>query len=140
MNTALPIVQPQASCARCGECCRRIWIACAPEVVLEHAAAAERDGDRESSAPFILKYWTPTGETSGPPDDEWHRYTCAKFDEATSSCTAHDERPQVCRGYPFYGRDPYETIGPRGFLQCSFWADMPRPWPEGVDPLPSAPA
>ena len=37
------------------------------------------------------------------PKWEGHVYTCRHFDERTRLCTIYEERPQMCRDYP-YGR------------------------------------
>jgi Fe-S-cluster containining protein len=45
---------------------------------------------------FAASHWTATGERS----DGMHAYQCDRFDRATRLCTAHDERPPICRTYP----------------------------------------
>jgi Fe-S-cluster containining protein len=32
-------------------------------------------------------------------------YECSKFDKKANKCTAYNERPNVCKNYPFYGKD-----------------------------------
>jgi Fe-S-cluster containining protein len=47
---------------------------------------------------------------------------CKKFDKTTRKCTAHNDRPQLCRNYPWYGKEPKRgdtTMGGR----CSFLVD-----------------
>lgn len=36
-------------------------------------------------------------------------YRCRNYDEATKACTAYDDRPPMCRDYPWYGRLPDPT-------------------------------
>jgi Fe-S-cluster containining protein len=45
---------------------------------------------------FAAAHWSPTGERA----DGMHAYSCDRFDRASRLCTAHDERPPICRAYP----------------------------------------
>lgn len=38
------------------------------------------------------------------PDCEGHVYTCRHFDEGTRLCAIYEQRPEMCRDYP-YGND-----------------------------------
>jgi Fe-S-cluster containining protein len=35
------------------------------------------------------------------PDAEGHLYTCRHFDDATRLCTIYEQRPEMCRDYPY---------------------------------------
>lgn len=37
---------------------------------------------------------------------ETHFYSCDLFDPETRRCTAYDQRPPICRDYPWYGDPP----------------------------------
>jgi Fe-S-cluster containining protein len=45
---------------------------------------------------FATEHWHPTGERAA----ELHGYSCDRFDPVSRLCTAHDERPPICRTYP----------------------------------------
>jgi Fe-S-cluster containining protein len=55
--------------------------------------------------------------------DRWY-YECDAYDPATRRCTAHAERPPVCRDFPWYGRAP-SAGALRSWPGCSYWADVP---------------
>ena len=41
---------------------------------------------------------------------EAHYFACDAYDSESHLCTAHEERPGICRGYPWYGREPTAEI------------------------------
>lgn len=70
-------------------------------------------------------------------------YECDAFDPVARVCTAHDTRPQICSGFPWYTEPPYSQAPdwkPQAdtlysWRRCSFWADVPREtWPDDVQP------
>ena len=147
-------------CARCGNCCDPVvlddeiyerlgkyWTSAALEGVPDprtdegwaawlEVGHAVNDRERQiakyipgsgyrADADFIATHWHPLS------DDE---YRCDAFDPATRLCTARDDRPPVCRNYPWYGRTPSAEryMNP----QCSYLADLqPSERPEGSRPL-----
>ena len=152
-------------CAKCGDCCTSIpwtdadiervakpflidgklspdprddW----PSWVKEGSGGGEWGEDELEMA---LKGWRNARWVLGLiPTPDPTRFECSSFDRETRLCTIYDDRPHVCRDYPWYGPSPSDPrydgqIGPEDFLplRCSFWADVPRDqWPKGVDPLP----
>ena len=80
-----------------------------------------------ANAEFISAHWHPLGD---------HEYRCDRFDASHRLCAAHEERPPVCRDYPWYGSEPAER-GPDGMIpRCSYLADLPPSLrPEGSRPL-----
>ena len=62
---------------------------------------------------------------------------CDAFDPATRLCTAQENRPPVCRDYPWYGKDPAGSgSGPLLYRECSYLADVaPDQRPDGARPL-----
>lgn len=62
-----------------------------------------------------------------------HFYECDAFDPATRSCTAYDDRPPMCGGYPWYGvrPDPTKAIP----AECGYNVDVGRePVPVEIAP------
>lgn len=153
-----------AGCARCGTCCENIWCETAQDLPhwttaamegvpdpgtdegwthwqssgWEDRAKAQRwydpDGDNRKNAEFIVAHWHP--------NDDGETYSCDRFDPATRLCTAHDGRPAVCSGFPWYGRDPDDEHIKALPAHCSYLADVPPDQrPEGSRPLiPLTPA
>lgn len=130
-------------CSRCGDCCERIgyygdwnrlqeWV----DWWDNHCAWAManlldgEDGGMEleplqartwADARFMVAHWRPAPEDAARVIP---RFTCDAWDSATRLCTAHDTRPPICQGYPWYGQTP----GKLGMLwsdRCAFWADVP---------------
>lgn len=67
---------------------------------------------------------------------EYVGFNCPFFNEETKACGNYENRPPICRGYPFYGREPEDIArAPRALqmpLECSYWADVPlKARPEG---------
>ena len=51
---------------------------------------------RSADLIFAAAHWTATGERRAG----MHAYQCDRFDTTTRLCTAHDDRPPICRAYP----------------------------------------
>lgn len=122
-------------CAACGDCCNPVKIS--PERSAELGVSDDADGR------FAREHWRPVGQSmlTGHVLVE-----CDRFDPDTKLCTAHEDRPPICRGFPFYGRPPnLAALGSgqvldrdhgRTDLGCSYLLDLPAEWrPPGVKPL-----
>lgn len=109
----------------CGKCCISISIKFSPDHfsnVLEGNLYEKLDKGQKSywyDAEFILDNWI----YHGPDDRNGHNYTCARYDEVTRQCTAGAERPDVCKGYPWYGRVP-ERYGEHLENVCGYMEDF----------------
>ncbi len=111
-------------CNRCGDCCENLTL---NFTKAELAAFVRETGDTAltpvrrdhlANARFILAHWhRSSGGGSAT------RYACDAFDPSTRLCTAHQDRPPICAGYPWYGALPgvrTATLPP----PCSFNADV----------------
>jgi Fe-S-cluster containining protein len=113
--------QHMTDCSRCGDCCDVI-----PLQFTKKDVAAGKSQSRE----FIIKHWHRISReeaakripTMGYKGTRFYR--CDKWDSATRLCTVQDEKPPVCRDFPWYGDTP-EPDRLRHFPRCSFWADVP---------------
>jgi Fe-S-cluster containining protein len=119
-------------CSKCGLCCRALGIR-QPKRELWSLA---RQGDANGS--FTARHWHRISraealrrnsgmayriQTARAAALPLYFYECDAFDPATNLCTAHADRPPVCRGFPWYGRAP-EAASLRPFKECSFWEDV----------------
>lgn len=61
------------------------------------------------------------GRTIAPPAF----YSCRHFNEETRSCMSHDDLPETCSGYPWFGGlpEPHRVLSPH----CSYNVDVGRP-------------
>jgi Fe-S-cluster containining protein len=84
-----------ATCSACGACCDPVWYPLGPADVRQSAATTG-----SPDLVFAAAHWHATGARS---PDGAHAYTCDRFDPSTRLCTAHDERPPICRAYPVLG-------------------------------------
>ena len=109
-------------CNGCGDCCRVIG---APVTKRRMRERSVYDSE------FLLQHWhrvsRPEARRRNPhiqADTPGHfYYECDMFDPDTNSCTAHESKPRVCTGFPWYGGEANTTaIG--GLPACSFWADV----------------
>jgi Fe-S-cluster containining protein len=110
-------------CSACGDCCDPVWYAWGPADVRQRASRPTDSAD----LPFIAEHWHATGEQR----DDMHAYQCDFFDPDSRLCTAHDQRPPICRGYPWYS----DEAGSRLVVlpvYCTFRADYPPAAPTGA--------
>jgi hypothetical protein len=85
------------------------------------------DGSWRANADFTEAHFTEAC------DGYW---MCDVFDPEHGQCTAHDQRPPLCREYPWYGKEPSADQLGLMYSQCSYLADLPRDQrPEGARPL-----
>jgi len=116
-------------CSRCGDCCENIWTdwtrASLNYELALYPPSAPPDyslNARARNTLFTNKHWHNI-------DGDPHRWTCDAFDPVSRMCTAQENKPPVCVGYPWYEgtdgeREPSaETL--RRSPRCSFWADLP---------------
>lgn len=116
----------KGSCHMCGKCCEAIHLLQSPQEVASIAESEKMSGD----ARFITDNWTPITKeeafTINPylkqNEDglaekgidnvygKFYYYTCTQLDKETRKCRVHENRPQVCSGYPWYGRRPNNSI------------------------------
>jgi Fe-S-cluster containining protein len=135
---AEPEVVTETECNRCGDCCTDIYLS-STKVALRQIIRDNPD-QPSLSARFVLAHWHRSGTAVGDPKGHV-RWSCDRFDPDTRLCTAHDDRPPVCSGYPWYGRDPAEvakevSVVSRLPPRCAFFADVPADQrPDGWVPL-----
>ena len=110
----------------CGDCCDPVWYPFGPADIRQSAATT-----RAADLVFAAAHWHATGERD---DDGRHAYRCDRFDRETRLCTAHDERPPICRGYPWYDdvhRGASDRAGPRQLVvlpaRCAFREELEPP-------------
>lgn len=110
-------------CSQCGDCCENIHLSHDLRRMRQELASGKAAGVWAKDANFILKNMIPDG-TVVRQGKVKQTLQCLKFDKETRKCTAHNERPQMCRQYPFYGRDPLQSGGDTSMGgRCSFLAD-----------------
>lgn len=109
-------------CSRCGDCCERIWSV--PPAVVEamlarppSLAMTRVEQSNYATALFVTEHWTATQVSVSSA-----RWSCDAFDPDTRLCTAHEARPPVCSGFPWYGQEP--TLTKELHPRCSFNADV----------------
>jgi Fe-S-cluster containining protein len=120
-------------CSRCGDCCDPVIVTFDPQVYATERLAAAGDEMQDWAKhqyEFFLAHWRSESHYQDVDDPAVtvHRVRCDQFDRDTRTCMAHDDRPQVCSGFPWYGRDPHSdgakpcrcSLSPR----CSFNADV----------------
>jgi Fe-S-cluster containining protein len=109
----------------CGMCCERVYLH--TDAVKLLLVAAEGTGDERSrlDAIFTTRHWHWNGETSG----QDFVLTCDAFDAVTRRCGVHEDRPPVCRDFPWYGQEPTKR-GHNLPACCGYLADV------GIEPEP----
>jgi Fe-S-cluster containining protein len=90
---------------------------------------------------WILTHWEPVGLGKRwlASDGKWYqdyKYRCKSYDPVHALCTAHDDRPPVCRHYPWYSQGPTRAKARKMGGQCSYLLDVPPAnRPAGSHPL-----
>jgi Fe-S-cluster containining protein len=79
------------ACTACGDCCDPIWYPLGGADIRQSASTTGAE-----DLVFAAAHWRPTGERS----DGMHAYQCDRFDRVSRLCTAHGDRPPICRAYP----------------------------------------
>ena len=116
----------------------------------ERLTSPRMEGRHTASEAFLLRNWHPMSPEEAAAVEPyrsnpmWRAFwiesqqnnailRCDAFDYETRQCTKYDERPDVCRGFPWY--DNTREASPLWRLfRCGYWPDVPREdWPEWVD-------
>lgn len=134
----------RTQCEGCGACCRAIWL---PKTHEELERTPRYKGDiefvKENFYPLTAEEvlernphvatWGlhPRVTTEGLPKMlENNFYGCKNYDEEARRCRIWADRPEICRGYPWYDREP--TIEHLFYDQnCFYKRDLPLELPEG---------
>jgi Fe-S-cluster containining protein len=106
----------------CGDCCENIALSTDHGTIIKRLAQGYGTGRWRKDAVFILNNMRPTGRSTRQGKMVKQVLSCAKFDSVTRKCTAHDDRPELCSGYPWYKGEPITgdtTMGGR----CSYLGD-----------------
>lgn len=120
-----------AACSKCGDCCEviAVWFEGGTPMV-----EADLDGWRNQLASGEPMGMSDAGQRNAEfISQHWHRiagaadglFTCDQFDRESRLCLAHETRPGICQGYPWYDRQDH----PGGLLisrRCAFWEDVPE--------------
>src|SRR5436189_20274 len=85
----LSILAGMGSCTACGDCCDPVWYPLGPADIRQSASTTAAE-----DLVFAAAHWTATGDVTA---DGMHAYECDRFDAESRLCTAHDERPPICR-------------------------------------------
>jgi Fe-S-cluster containining protein len=93
-----------------GHCCVAFYLP-TPHDRVEEIAEGMRDGEviAEMVIPLTVSEANERLERFGSgreyrKDSEGHVYTCRHFDDESRLCTIYEQRPEMCRDYP-YGHD-----------------------------------
>lgn len=125
-------------CNGCGACCDPFVTVYGPFDLVRLARSMD-----DTEARFFREHLTPyrrrDGRTMTPWNSGWsefvidghpqliaaHYYKCDNYEPETRRCMDYDNRPDVCRGFPWYGDGPddHKVLPPT----CSFNADIGMP-------------
>jgi Fe-S-cluster containining protein len=111
-------------CNRCGHCCEHLQLNFTKAELRAYvgdtggSASTPVTRDHLANARFILGHWhrASGGGTATI-------YACDAFDPTTRLCTAQEDRPPICAGYPWYDAPP-GWVTKQLPSPCSFNADV----------------
>ncbi len=142
-----------AECNGCGACCNPVVMPYGPADLRDFRLieAARADPDELDNLLFARAHFTVINRREGlqraaylseggkttcamdadsRPIVAWSFfYSCDRFDPETRSCTDYENRPPLCRDYPFYGApldDPWNKAKALPET-CAFRADIGQP-------------
>lgn len=115
-------------CTRCGDCCERVGVQYTKEEAaekLEEYYEHDPDNFNVASLELVRDHWEYLDGSDGN-----HFYSCNFLDRETRLCT-NDNRPYICRGFPWYGDEPEERPLALGsdngaYKRCGYWLDVPE--------------
>lgn len=116
-------------CNKCGACCRVLMLEQSPEEV-QAIAAVTRVLGIPSDHQFAAEHWHPLSREEAfirnpfyvaRLPKEAHLYWCDQLAD-DGLCRAHDDRPLVCRGYPWYDQPPRAM--PLADPECGYAVDL----------------
>lgn len=128
-------------CNLCGACCRVLVLEQSPEEV-QAIAAVTRVLGIPSDHQFAAVHWHPLTREEGMQRNPFyvarlaadaHLYWCDQLG-SDGRCTAHDTRPLVCRGYPWYDQEPKAMA--LADPDCGYKVDLETPESE-IAPTPA---
>jgi Fe-S-cluster containining protein len=133
-----------AGCAGCGSCCAPVvisfdqWARIGESVrALDPAQIHPDSAERWYEQVFITAHMRPVGAENGKVFLE-----CGFYDREHRACRAYDQRPAMCRNYPWYGAEPDAVTAMANMWIsdaapcCSYVADLPpSDRPPGARPL-----
>lgn len=130
--------KPPTTCNGCGACCDPITYDRSPTEIKQAAASGDEEAQwmLDNTTPLSVREGTALhrdysdGTTLLSPDGKGgftlvgaaFFYACRHFDADTRQCGNYENRPSMCRQWPWYGSPP----NPMKFLPtpCSFRADL----------------
>lgn len=104
------------------ECAPNCGACCDPVTLTFHVD--DMDGP---SAPFARQHWTVTGKYDHPARlGPVYTVHCDAFDPHTRRCTAYEDRPPICSGFPYYGTPLTRERTSLDYLPsvCAFQAEV----------------
>lgn len=94
-------------CDGCGLCCDPVYLG--PGVRMK----VIKDGHPDHHANGNIEW----ARNLMPRGDGY--YDCPNFNTETRNCNDYENRPEVCRGYPFYNK-PHKALD---FAECVYWSE-----------------
>jgi Fe-S-cluster containining protein len=110
----------------CGACCRAIAFPHTKAALRRLVARREVAGDNLASARFILRHWRRISVRAAAatvpglvPERGYRYYRCSKL--TGDLCADHENRPPICRGFPYYESPPTTNVDDRlGWPGCGY--------------------
>lgn len=91
-------------CHDCGLCCTMVSLSQPAEIWLAgDVTPREREWFKSDLVELSISEAVATGLlVDGLKHEGMHFYKCQRWDPDTGNCTDYDNRPDVCRGFPYY--------------------------------------
>ena len=125
------MIDPHAiGCGKCGKCCRKIHLPWEIKTKIDlYLLTRGKDSEGIGDLHFIANHWEYIGRSSEIGDgfivklpdadfNDYAVYQCSMIGP-DNLCRIHNDRPEVCRGYPFYDKTPIQS-SPWEYKGCTY--------------------
>lgn len=110
-------------CGKCGDCCEDIKLNVPQGTITAMLANPYIAGRGRRDMIFVQEYMILTGRVDGKFASHPRQIRdCLMFDPETNLCNAHEQRPLLCAGYPWYSGGPSKSQ--HLHARCTFNADV----------------
>jgi len=114
------------TCNKCGDCCSVVALRYTKRMLLARVKSGELD---PKETKWIMKNLRRISRTSAArilgrqPNKSYFFYVCTIFDPEENVCSDYEDRPRMCKGFPWYGRTPDKDVI-ANYPNCSYRADL----------------
>jgi len=117
----LPCRDISLKCNRCGKCCSEFWIPISPnDLEQRYVRWLSGENSRNDDMHLLYPMLKFTGTSATIDGVIKYHYSCIhlkQIEDNLYKCSIYAHRPDICRNFPFYGKEIVSIELPKG---CAF--------------------